>query len=293
MSILQIHNMNIYNRHYNICHNVNLQVDKGTCHALIGSDNEGKTSLLNVITGLSHIQHGEICLFDSLTPKSAAQLKYRIGYVPDDLLFSNNLTGAELLDMTMQLKGVTDWIDYAEMLIDYFEVDPSIILNEMTEDMNKKIYIISSILCEPEFLILDEPFNFLSRSGAAKLKDWITAYVHDGNTVLLTSDNYSSVADICDVVSLMKNRTILPKTYYKNDMIPYKIITAHNISQRSIPDDVVVVEQNSRLCRLRFSGTNERLKAVIQQLECSDFTIENVTVDNILNGTYDWMEDEL
>ncbi|MGN0327450.1 MAG: ATP-binding cassette domain-containing protein [Lachnospira sp.] len=293
MPVIQAYNVNIYNRQHNICHNVNLRVDRGTCHALVGADNEGKTSLLDAIVGLNHFQQGEIYLFEHFTPGSSAQLKNRIGYVPDDLLFSNNLTGAQMLDMTMRIKNVTEWIDYAEMLIDYFEVDPSITLNEMSEDMNKRFYIISSILCEPELLILDEPFNFLSRSGTTKLKDWLCAYVCDGNTVLLTSDNYGSISDICDVVSLMKERTTLSKTYFKNDLLPCKIITTQNINQQSIPDDVVVIEQNPHLCRLRFSGTNDRLKDIIQQLDCSDFTIENVTVDDILNSTYDWMEDEL
>jgi ABC-type multidrug transport system ATPase subunit len=293
MPAISIKNLCISNRHNNICHDINLEVLYGTCHAIIGADNEGKTSILHAVLGYNRCDSGTVTLLDEAVPSQCHKLHNRLGFVPDNLLFVNNLTGAQLLDMNMQLNRINESIDYAETLIDYFHVNPALCLNEMTEDMNKCFYIISSILCRPELLILDEPFNFLSTSSRDKLKAWLKTYVGNGNTVLITSDNYSDVSDICTSFSLMKEHTIMDKTFSSDELAPYKLISAKGINQKSIPDDTAILYQNQEICHLRFKGNVSRLKEILAELDCNDFTVKDITIDDITSGTYDWIGEDL
>lgn len=290
MAVIDIHKASLVLKNNIIFTDMDMQVEQGQCHALIGGDNEGKSSLLYAIVGQNALTSGEILLFDEYEPKQRAQFMKRVGYVPDELLCFENMTGAQLLDKTLQLRQAQEWINYVEGLIEYFGVDPSLQLTEMSDDMNKCIYIINAILDEPDLLILDEPFNFLENKSIVRFKAWLQAYVADGKTVLITSDSYEAVSDICDVISVVKDRTIVTKNMPVPQIQTYKLITVRGINIYSIPPEVKVVEQNMRCCKLCFKGGIERLKEVLQALECDDFNVSDVTVDDVLFHTYDWLE---
>lgn len=274
-----------------IFYNVNMCVEVGTCHGLIGKDNEGKSSLLYAMLGLNRLTAGTITLFDTIRPQQRKQYKSRIGYLPDELLCFGQMTGAQLLDKTMQIRGIRDWVDYAEQLIDYFQVNPAMYLEDMTDDMNKCIYIISTILSEPELLILDEPFNFLQKDSRERLKLWLQSYVKDKKTVLLVSDNYEELRGLCDVITVMKNRTVAASGLRAETIREFKLITAENMDFKSLPEVCRVVECDARRCKIAYNGEVSKLKEVISHIKCDNFTIEDVTIDDILFQKYDWIEE--
>lgn len=205
MNILEINNLTKKRIRKTIYRNINIIIQKGDCYAIIGADNEGKTTLLHSILGFNKPTNGTIRLFDA--PKFTPNLLKRIGYVADDLLCFPKMTALKFLEMTIQLKGLTDCLDYAEELIDYFNISPGLLLEEMDEDMNKCVYIISALLARPEFLILDEPFNFLNQTSSDRLKQLITDYRKQGNTILITNEDYDHVAEICTRFTILKNRS--------------------------------------------------------------------------------------
>lgn len=291
MAVIDIRKASLQLNYNIIFANMDLQVEQGQCHGLIGADDEGKSSLLYSIIGQNALTSGEIILFDKYNPKQRAKFMKNVGYLPDELLCFENMTGAQVLDKTIQLRCAYDAIDYVEELIDYFEVDPSLQLMEMSDDMNKCIYIINAILDKPDLLILDEPFNFLENKSIERFKAWLQSYVANGKTVLITSDNYESVSDICDMISVVKDRTVVTKNMQVSQIQTYKLIVAKGINVYSIPQNVKIVEQNMRCCKLCFKGGVEQLKEVIQVLECDDFIVSDITLDDILFHTYDWLED--
>lgn len=293
MSILNIENAQVIVNNQIIFTDVNINVDRGQCHGLIGADNEGKTSLIYCILGLNKLTSGTIKLFDTINPSNRNKYMNKVAFVPDELLCFEHMTGAQFIDMTMQLRHQKDWLDEAEQLIEYFEVNPAEQLTYMSEDMNKCIYIISALLSKPELLILDEPFNFLSDKNADKLKEWLLAYTADGGTVLFVSDSFNSIADICNVVTTMKNRTIASDSLPIDSIKKFKLITATGIDLKTIPEEFTVVDHNTRYCKMIYKGESARLKSLLNDMLCKDFTIEDITLEDILYNTYDWLEDVL
>lgn len=291
MSVIDIHNASMQFKKQTIFTNINIQVQQGECHGLIGADNEGKSSLLYAILGQNMLTSGDILLFDMYKPKQRKQFMNRVGYVPDELLGFENMTGIQLLDKTMQLRHANEYIDDMERLIEYFEIDPCMQLMEMSDDMNKCVYIVNAIFNNPNLLILDEPFNFLEDKSAAQFKAWLRNYTSDGKTVMITSDSFEAVSDICDVISAVKDRTIIAENMPISQINTYKLIEVWGINQHSIPPDVKIVEQNAEYCKLCLNGSIQRLKEVIQMLECDNFTVSDITEDDVIFHTYDWLED--
>lgn len=293
MEELGIYNASLYVRGENIFSKVDISVSKGTCHAIVGPDNQGKSSLLYAALGQNSLSSGDIIFFEDTDSSFQKVILSRVGFVPDELLSFPDMTGLEFLQMTLELRHVKDWYDYADMLLDYFDLDASVPLIDITDNDNKCFYIISAILSEPEFLILDEPFNYLNEKTGNLLKEWIKAYVSSGNTVLVTSDNFEDIKDISDYITVMSDRTVIRKAFPVASLKEYTLIVAYGVDLHTIPDNVIIVEQNVHSCSIFFDGTKEELLEILGNLKCSKFTVNHITEDDILYNKYPWLEDVL
>lgn len=300
MSILDVKNISKKRNHTDIYTDISLKVEKGDCYAILGADNEGKTSVLNAIMGLDKPDNGDIFIFGEniKNTKNIKGIKNRIGFVPDDLLCFENMTGAELLDMTIQFRNAENSFKFAETLINYFKIDPALQLQDMDDDMNKCTYIINAFLTRPELIILDEPFNFLSQKSIRMLKKLISAYTQMGNMVVIVNDNYDGVSDICTKFSVIKEHKQLrcdesPSMY--DDM---KIIVADGIKNNNVVSNMLnyatekscvlkVIKKDIRQTAMIFKGKTEDLNALLNVMECENYEIRNVPVQAQIMEMYD------
>lgn len=279
---------------------ISLTIRKGECYVLAGADGEGKTSILHTILGLSNYEQGKIKIYDKTTEPQAT---YSIGYVPDELLCFPHMTGAELLDMTIKLDKLSDALDYATELIEYFDINPALSLMDMCDDMNKCTYIVSTLLSKPDFLILDEPFNFLEEESTAKLKAFIKKYRKAGNTILITHENYGDVADIATRFSILKDKAQIKTDEAPKNYITQKYITftsqANNfdrfIFSKGKTDTTMasffkpIAEDDNKLSFL-FQGGSNTLRKILANADYTDITIKDISVDDQVFLKYDWME---
>ena len=300
VNVLDVKNISKKRNHTDIYTDISLKVQKGDCYAILGADDEGKTSVLNAIMGLDRPDNGEIFLFGEniKNTKSIKSIKNRVGFVPDDLLCFENMTGAELLDMTIQFRGADDCFKFAETLIDYFQINPALQLQDMDDDMNKCTYIINAFLTRPELIILDEPFNFLNPKSIKRLKKLIGAYMQMGKTIIIVHDNYDGVSDICTKFSVIKEHKQLrcdesPSMY--EDM---KIIVAEGIKNDNIIKDMLkyasekkcilkIIKRDSEQTAMIFKGKITMLNGLLSNMECENYEIRNVPVQAQIMELYD------
>lgn len=187
MNILTVEGLSYYKRKHIIYQNISINLSKGDCYVIMGRDNEGKTSLLRGILGLEKAAEGSVIWGEGIEKKTL--FRNQIGFVPDELLGFEKMTGVQLLDMIISLKK-GDYLEKADELLQYFGINPAVPVEYMDENTNKCIYLISVLMQSPPVLILDEPFNFLNEETADRLRSWLKRYCKEGNTVLITSDNY-------------------------------------------------------------------------------------------------------
>ena len=299
MNIIEITNLTKRKHKKDIYKNISLTVQKGDFYAIIGAGGEGKTSLLHSILGLRRYTDGQLLLFGQKHLSRFTRKK--IGYVPDELLYFPRLTGAGLLDMTISLRKLPNAYDRAGELIDYFQISPGIPLCEMDEDANKCIYLISALLSEPELLILDEPFHFLTDSSASRLRELLGKYCKKENTVLITEDNYENIHPFCSRVSVLKDKVQIHRDLSPRQYSTQKLITVKNPSDdvqkrlkmlpETFPSQIRFLQSHSTESQFLFTGKAGKLNDLLTALKCVDYNVQDVTIHDQLLKTYDWMEE--
>lgn len=276
-----------------IFRNISINIKSGTCHGLIGADNEGKTSLLRTALGYNKLDSGSIIFFEDTDSSMQKLILSMVGFVPDELLSFQGYSCKDFLNIVMSIKKIKDWNDYADMLLDYFKIDADKSISDMNECENKCLYIISAILSEPEILILDEPFIYLDKERTTLFKEWIKSYVQSGKTVLLTGDSFECVKDICDYISFIKDRTISNASINVKELKEYHVIETEDTDIYSIPHNVKIISQSMNHCLLFFDGTPADLLSALNSIRCSDFSVNKITIMDIISDKYPWLEELL
>lgn len=175
-----------------ILKDINLTIDKDLIVAFIGKSGCGKTTLLNLLSGLIHVSSGEIessfKQVSYLTQKPVL-LSYRNG-------FENAILGSELRNDI-----IGDSKNDVPKLFDLFDLKDALnkFPKELSGGMKQRIGIIQTMLINAELYLLDEPFNAIDRNALLKIEKYIwetlkgkrasgIIVTHDIEQALLMSD---------------------------------------------------------------------------------------------------------
>ena len=185
---------------------LNLSIENGQVTAIVGHNGSGKTTLIKSILGLTRPDGGRI-IFDGRELGDDAAYRARIGYMPQEARFPENLTGAEVIAMLKDLRDTGAAPD--EELVAAFDLEAELQkpLRTLSGGTRQKVSAVIAFLFRPEFLILDEPTAGLDPVASSILKDKILRERGEGRTFILTSHIMSEVEELADhVVFLLDGR---------------------------------------------------------------------------------------
>jgi len=301
MKVLELVNLSKFKKGNRIFENVCMEALEGQCYGIVGKDDAGKTSLVESIMGLTDYDSGSIN-FCEKTMKN--EERSQIGYVPDDLLGFEKITGVKLIDMLIKMKKKPVDIDYVQELIDFFELDPCQNVEYMDETINKCLYIISVVMWKPKLLILDEPFNFLDTAASEKLCKLINTYKAAGNSVIIVSDNFELIKGVVDRIMYLDEGVQLfynesAKLFQGKVIVSIKGFDYENIKRMLLVwlkmeprDDAFLKSVSMSECEdgtLNFILENDvtYIKRFIMSINCDEFTVNKLTFeDMIYNESY-------
>lgn len=190
---------------------VSIQVPKQSVFGLLGPNGAGKTSLIRIINQITGPDEGRI-LFNG-APQSPENVE-RIGYLPEERGLYKKMKVGEQAIYLAQLKGMTkneakkklrNWFEK-------FEIDGwwDKKVEELSKGMAQKVQFITTVLHEPDLLILDEPFSGFDPINTNLVKSEILSLRDKGATIILSTHNMGSVEEICDDIALInKSKKIL------------------------------------------------------------------------------------
>jgi len=169
---------------------VDLTVEWGQVHALLGENGAGKSTLMNVVYGLARPDSGEI-VFDGKpvhigSPQDAIQLG--IGMVHQHFMLIPPLTVAENVILGQEIASGPGVVDIrraqarvAELGKKYsLEVDPAIKVEDLSVGLQQRVEILKALYRGARLLILDEPTAVLTPQEVRGLFEVVRALVHDG-----------------------------------------------------------------------------------------------------------------
>ncbi|MFE0649311.1 ABC transporter ATP-binding protein [Streptomyces sp. NPDC059534] len=189
---------------------IDLVLPAGRFIGLVGPNGAGKTTTLSMITGLLRPDQGRVLVAGHdvwADPESVAQVKARIGILPEGLRLFERLSGRELLAYSGRLRGLpgAEVDKRAAQLLDVLDLAGS--QNKLVVDystgMRKKIGLAAALLHNPEVLFLDEPFEGVDPVSAQTIRGVLERYTSSGATVVFSSHVMELVESLCDWVAVM------------------------------------------------------------------------------------------
>lgn len=192
-----------------VLHGISFHVESGSALGLLGRNGAGKTTTIRILMDVFKANSGSL-LMDGKPFKAK---EYQIGYLPEERgLYPKKTVGEQLIYLAM-LRGLNakeakeqtkNWL--ARMgVLDYENRK----LETLSKGNQQKVQLAQTLLCNPDIVILDEPFSGLDPVNAQILKDVIKEQIDAGKIVIFSSHQMSHVEEFCDEIAIMNHGDIV------------------------------------------------------------------------------------
>jgi Cu-processing system ATP-binding protein len=188
---------------------VDLVVEQGEIFGLIGHNGAGKSTLFRLMLGLLPPTAGEI-LIQGRPARGAAfrQVRRSIGYLPENVVFYDNLTGMETLHFFAKLKGASR-SEYGPLLEKVgLQHAAQRRVAGYSKGMLQRLGFAQALIGQPSLLFLDEPTNGLDPEGIRDFYGILRELKARGVTAILTSHILAEIQERVDRLAIMKNGRI-------------------------------------------------------------------------------------
>ena len=198
---------------------VTLDIRRGRITGLIGHTGSGKSTLVQLLNGLTRPEAGRVLLDGQdiwQDPKQIGKVRFRVGLVmqyPEYQLFEETVRADIAFGpRIMQLSGeeIAERVDEAAA---FAGVDPSLMDKspfDLSGGQKRRVAIAGIMAMRPEVLVLDEPAAGLDPQGRRDIFGGIRAYNREtGSTVVIVSHSMEDMAQYCDDVAVMAHARLL------------------------------------------------------------------------------------
>ena len=185
---------------------VSLKVEKGEIYGLLGQNGAGKSTVVKILLSIVRRTDGEALLFGE--PCSKADLRRRVGYLPEDHRFPEYHTGYSLLDFYGGLYGLSRG-DRRKKILEMLELvgikgRMNSKIRTYSKGMKQRLGIAQSMFHDPEVIILDEPTDGVDPIGRREIRTLMQQLKERGKTIFLNSHLLGEVELICDRVAILQ-----------------------------------------------------------------------------------------
>lgn len=208
MTILKTTNLTKRFGSFTALHDVNLEVKRGEVYGFIGPNGAGKSTTIRILLGILKATSGEATIFGQDVWQDAVDVHKRIAYVPGDVNLWPNLTGGEVIDLFVKLRG-SNHKSKREELIKRFDLDPTKKCRTYSKGNRQKVALIAAFSSDADLYILDEPTSGLDPLMERVFQECVLEAKEAGKSVLLSSHILSEVERLCDKVSIIREGKII------------------------------------------------------------------------------------
>ena len=210
MSIIQIQGVSKHYANHTALSKVTFDVPKGKIFGLLGPNGAGKTSLIRIINQITAPDEGTIFFDNEELNKTHIS---RIGYLPEERGLYKKMTVYDQLLYFARLRGMTTsaakktigfWLEKFEATTWSKKK-----IEELSKGMQQKIQFIVTVMHQPDFIILDEPFTGFDPKNTQLIKDEIQELKRNGSSIMLSTHRMENVEAICDNVVLLNKAQVV------------------------------------------------------------------------------------
>lgn len=193
---------------FNALNGIDLKVSEGEVYGLIGPNGAGKTTTIRVLLGILQASSGSAKVFGMDAWKDSVEIHKRIAYVPGDVNLWPNLTGGEVIDLFVSLRGRHDKMR-REKLLGMFDLDPSKKCRTYSKGNRQKVALVAAFASDAGLYILDEPTSGLDPLMEQVFQECVMELKRDGKGIFLSSHILSEVERLCDRIGIIREGRIV------------------------------------------------------------------------------------
>lgn len=184
--------------------NVSLSISRSEVFSLVGANGAGKSTLLRMLVGITEPDAGRLLICGEDLSNRALSTRRHLGYLPEELVLYERLTGREYLELVAGLKDAESTRIPEEL--SFFELLPAQnkLVGGYSLGMRKKLGLAAAMMGSPQVLVLDEPLNGLDVEMMRKLRQRIEDERSNGRAFLVASHVMSFVERISNRVGIMR-----------------------------------------------------------------------------------------
>jgi ABC-2 type transport system ATP-binding protein len=191
---------------------ISFSVARGEIFGLLGPNGAGKTTTILMLLGLSDISSGQARMLGYDPAREPLAVKRRVGYLPDQVGFYDNLTAAENLRYAARLMGIERGEREDKIAASLAHVGLADVTDKrvgtFSRGMRQRLGLAEILIKEAQIAILDEPTSGLDPQATVELLNIIRELKHRGVSVLLSSHLLERVQSVCDRVALFNQGNI-------------------------------------------------------------------------------------
>jgi ABC-2 type transport system ATP-binding protein len=184
---------------------LSLRVPRGVVYGLLGPNGAGKTTSIRMMMNITMPDEGTVRLFGD--DRGGRHHSARIGYLPEERGLYPKMRVLDALVFLAEAKGVARAVARRKALawlerlgLEQWQKNR---VNELSKGMQQKVQFASTVLHEPELLILDEPFSGLDPINQEVLKETVVSQARSGHTVIFSTHQMDVAEKVCDAVCII------------------------------------------------------------------------------------------
>ncbi|HEF3552088.1 TPA: LPS export ABC transporter ATP-binding protein [Campylobacter upsaliensis] len=215
MSKLEVLHLEKVIKKTKIIHDISLEIQSGEVVGLLGPNGAGKTTTFYMICGLITPSGGQVKLNGADITKEPLNKRARqgIGYLPQESSVFKDLSVEDNLLLAAEIfyKDKKILNEKVEKMLELLSIEPIRLRKglSLSGGERRRCEIARSLMCEPKFLLLDEPFAGVDPIAVAEIQNLIKELKRLDIGILITDHNVRETLAICDRAYVIKQGTLL------------------------------------------------------------------------------------
>lgn len=261
-----------------------MSIEPGEIHGLVGPNGAGKTSLIRVLATLREPTYGEARIAGLDTVADRAEVRRRIGYMPDLAPVHEELTCREVLEhfaaaYHLPRPARRRRVDACLELVS-LSGKRDAMAGTLSRGMTQRLVLAKTILHDPAVLLLDEPASGLDPIARRELRTLLVRLAEGGRTIVISSHILDELAAFCTSIGIMSRGELVVHGAIDEVTAALNVVRRHAVrvlatedlgradSRLALRDDVSDVEADPVRGELRFAlaGDEAATAAVLAEL---------------------------
>lgn len=282
--VIQIKNLKKGFFQKEVLKSISIDINEGCILGLVGKNGAGKSTLIKCLLGLINPDGGECQIYDKLSWNLNADIKHRIGYVPQKMSGFRWMRVETMLDYTGSFYKSWNRKRVINLLKEW-DLDSWMKIGALSEGEKQKLSIIQAMGHNPDIYIFDEPVASLDPVARRKfIRQLVEMNLNEDKTMLFSTHITSDLERIAADIAILNEGNI----QFMGDLaeLKEKIKKLHIRSAKELPEklpfnDVLYSHVDKNLATVTIQNISEEEIASFQNAYGAKVTVENLNLEDI------------